>query len=201
LGTAAGTLILATATFASVRSANKVARVAERSFEFGLRPILAPSRLQDPKQRIMFVDRHWMSVDGGHAGVELADGVVYLAMPVRNVGNGIAVIESWLPFAGQLTVGDVGIEVEHFRPQTRSLWIPPGDVGFWQAALRDETEEIFGVISEAIGEGAVTVELLYRDHEGGQRTVTRFSFIRDDGDARWWVSMSRHQTLDDARTR
>ena len=123
----------------------------------------------------MFVDRHWMSVDGGHAGVELADGVVYLAMPVRNVGNGIAVIEILgLPFAGQLTVGDVGIEVEHFRPQTRSLWIPPGDVGFWQAALRDETEEIFGVIAEAIGEGAVTVELLYRDHEGG-RTVTRFS--------------------------
>ena len=38
LGTAAGTLILASATFASVRSANKVARVAERSFEFGLRP-------------------------------------------------------------------------------------------------------------------------------------------------------------------
>ena len=42
LGTAGGTLILAVATFGSVRSANRAARVAERSLELGLRPLHDP---------------------------------------------------------------------------------------------------------------------------------------------------------------
>jgi len=41
--TAVGTLVLAVATFSSVRSANRSARIAERSFLIGLRPSLAPS--------------------------------------------------------------------------------------------------------------------------------------------------------------
>ena len=55
LATAAGTLVLALATFASVRSANRAARVAERSLLAGLRPLLVPSRLDDPPQKIGFV--------------------------------------------------------------------------------------------------------------------------------------------------
>jgi hypothetical protein len=43
LGTAGGTLILAIATFGSVRSANRAARVAERSLQIGLRPLLVES--------------------------------------------------------------------------------------------------------------------------------------------------------------
>jgi hypothetical protein len=42
LSTAGGTLVLAGATFASVRSANRAARVAERSLLAGLRPVLVP---------------------------------------------------------------------------------------------------------------------------------------------------------------
>jgi hypothetical protein len=41
--TAAGTLVLAAATFSSIRSANRSARIAERSVQIGLRPILASS--------------------------------------------------------------------------------------------------------------------------------------------------------------
>ena len=51
LATGAGTLVLAVATFASVRSANRAARVAERSLLTGLRPLLVSSRLQDPRRR------------------------------------------------------------------------------------------------------------------------------------------------------
>jgi hypothetical protein len=58
LATAAGTLVLAIATFAAVRSGNRSQRLAERAFQFNLRPILTPSHLEDPKQRIMFGDRH-----------------------------------------------------------------------------------------------------------------------------------------------
>jgi hypothetical protein len=52
LATAGGTLVLAGATFAAVRSANRSARVAERSMLAGLRPLLMPSRLQDPPQKV-----------------------------------------------------------------------------------------------------------------------------------------------------
>ena len=45
LATAAGTLVLAVATFAAVRSANRAARAAEQSLLVGLRPLLVPSRL------------------------------------------------------------------------------------------------------------------------------------------------------------
>jgi len=53
LATAAGTLVLAVATFASVRSANRAARAAEQSLLAGLRPLLVASRLHDDTQKVM----------------------------------------------------------------------------------------------------------------------------------------------------
>jgi hypothetical protein len=182
LATAGGTLVLAVATFSAVRSANRSARIAERAFEIGLRPILAPSRLQDPPQKVMFRDRHWVVLQGGRAVVEVVDGVVYLAMLVRNVGSGMAIIESWEPFPGQRSSSDAWGDIADFRPQTRALWIAPGDVAFWQGALRDETDSLQKAVASAVADGAVTVDLLYLDHEGGQRTVSRFSLIRREDD-------------------
>ncbi len=201
LATAAGTMILAVATFASVRSANHAARVAERSFQFSLRPVLAPSRLEDPEERIMFGDRLWVVVPGGQVSVQVIDGVVYLAMQVRNVGNGIGVIEAWQPFAGLRSFEDVTIEPGSFRAQTRSLWIPPGDVGFWQGALRDPDQDLRRVITDAIGAGELGVDLLYRDHDGGQWTISRFTIVRDDDGERWWSSMTQHRSFDGDPTR
>jgi hypothetical protein len=194
LATAAGTMVLAVATFASVRSANSAARVAERSFRIALRPVLAPSRLEDPEERIMYGDRHWAVVPGGQVAVEFIDDVVYMAMQVRNVGSGMAMIESWLPFPG-LGTADRVIDATAFRPQTRSLLVPPGDVAFWQGALRDPTEPIYAPVVAALHDGAFGVELLYGDHEGGQRTISRFSFVRDEDGERWWTSLSRHRSF------
>jgi hypothetical protein len=208
LATAGGTLVLAVATFSAVRSANRAARIAERSFEIGLRPVLAPSRLEDPPQKVMFRDRHWVVLQGARAAVEVVDGVVYLAMLVRNVGNGMAIIESWEPFPGQRTSADPWGEVEDFRPQTRALWIAPGDVAFWQGALRDKTDARLKAVASAVADGALTVDLLYLDPEGEQRTVSRFTLIRRDHDdpgevvegadasgSEWWVSLSWHRRL------
>jgi hypothetical protein len=143
--------------------------------------------------------------------VEVVDGVVYLAMLVRNVGNGMAIIESWEPFPGQRTSSDAWGDIEDFRPQTRALWIAPGDVAFWQGALRDETDPLQKALASAVVDGALTIDLLYLDHEGGQRTVSRFSFIRRDDQpgevangadqaggsgSEWWVSLSWHRTLE-----
>jgi hypothetical protein len=51
LATALGTLVLAVATFASVRSANRTALAAEQSVQADLRPLLVASRLHDDAQK------------------------------------------------------------------------------------------------------------------------------------------------------
>ena len=55
LATAGGTLILALATFSSVRSANRSARVAESALQLNLRPLLFPSHDTDRTERIRVV--------------------------------------------------------------------------------------------------------------------------------------------------
>jgi hypothetical protein len=95
LATAGATLLLALGTFASVRSANRAARAAERTLLAGLRPVLAPSRLEDPSDKITWVDDHWATLNGGRASIELADGRIYLATSLRNVSAGIAVLQGW----------------------------------------------------------------------------------------------------------
>ncbi len=88
LATGAGTLVLAGATFASVRSANRAARVAERSLLANLRPLLIPSRLEDPVQKITYADGKWLQVAGGGGVAEMGDEAVYLALALRNAGQG-----------------------------------------------------------------------------------------------------------------
>src|ERR1700685_1161206 len=95
LVTGAGTLVLAVATFAAVRSANRSARIAETALQEQRRPLFAQSRLEDPVQKLMFVDEHWVSAAGGRAAAEHIDGSVYLAISLRNVGSGIGVCQGW----------------------------------------------------------------------------------------------------------
>src|SRR6266851_1341807 len=95
LATAGGTLVLAGATFLSVRSANRAARVAEESLLAGMRPLLMPSRQDDPPLKVGFVDNHHVMTPGGGGTAEVTDDAVYLTMSVRNVGSGIAVLHGW----------------------------------------------------------------------------------------------------------
>ena len=95
LATAGGTLALAISTFASVRSANRSARASEEALLVGLQPLLVPSRLQDERQKIFFMDGKHLVVEGGGAAVDVDGDVAYLAMSVRNAGQGIAVLRCW----------------------------------------------------------------------------------------------------------
>ena len=106
MSTAVGTLVLAVATFSATRSSNRSARIAERAFEARLRPLLVPSRLEDPAEKIMWGDQHWTRLPGGRASVEVGEGAVYLTMSLRNVGSGMAVIP-----------------LIRLRASTRSAWI------------------------------------------------------------------------------
>lgn len=207
LATGAGTLVLAVATYAAVRSSNRSARIAEIALQEQRRPVLVQSRLEDPRQKIMFVDAHWVVVDGSHAWVEYQDGSIYLAMSLRNVGAGIGVLQGWYVRAGlQRTTVD-HVADDEFRVQTRDLYIPAGDTGLWQGALRDSSDPRYGEIRQAIEQReTISIELLYSDQVGGQRTISRFNvtpFERAEAEPQgnWLASAGRHWYLDGAAPR
>ena len=86
LATAGGTLVLAVSTFASVRSANRAARAAQRSLMVGQPPLRDPARLQEPAHKVFWVDNKHVVLPGGTGIAEVGgeSDTVYLAMSVRN---------------------------------------------------------------------------------------------------------------------
>jgi hypothetical protein len=202
--TAVGTLVLATATFASIRSANRSARVAEAAFQDQLRPVLVTSRLQDPVQKIRWMDNHWAVLEGNRGVAELVDGSIYLAISLRNAGPGLGVAFGWAIIT-DVALSDVPhLEPEQFRRQTRDLYIAPSDIGFWQAAIRDPADPCYEGLRKRIEElEPFTVELLYGDLEGGQRTITRFGMIpyESDDKVHWFPNVALHWNLDRADPR
>jgi hypothetical protein len=196
LATAGGTLILAIATFASIRSGQRAARISERALLAGLRPMLFPTRLGDPAEKVGFVDGHYVMVEGGRASVEVTEEAIYLATTVRNVGTGLGVLDRWA-LREEMDVGNFQpSDMDAFRRLTRDLYVPPGDFSFWQGALRDPTEPIFVRTREAIEDRRrLNLELLYGDMEGGQRTISLFTFSPMDNGG-WLTTLSRHFFLD-----
>ena len=197
LATAAGTLVLAVATFSAVRSSNRSARIAEVALQEQRRPLLAPSRLEDPKQKIMFLEGHWVSATGGRAVVEHLDGVVYLAISLRNVGSGIAVCQGWAVRPGRSTSINFPTHapLEQFHLQSRDLYVPAGDIGMWQGALRNPEDPVRAQVVDSVNNGEpVTVELLYSDQIGRQRTISRFGLT--PAHDTWLAGLNRHWYLD-----
>jgi hypothetical protein len=196
LATAGGTLVLALATFASVRSANRAARAAERSLLAGLRPLLMPSRLEDPVQKITFVEGKWLAAPGGGAAAEASDEAVYLAATLRNVGSGIAVLHGWRFYPQRLVSSRDQPSPEEFTRLIRDLYVPVGDVGFWQGTFRDPSTSEFAEAKAVIeAREPWSIDVLYGDAEGGQRVISRFAMLpREDGG--WLASASRHWHLD-----
>ena len=66
LATAGGTLALAVATYSAGAVGATFRRASPRSTrQIGLRPVLMASRLQDPPEKVGWVDDHWAKVQGG----------------------------------------------------------------------------------------------------------------------------------------
>jgi hypothetical protein len=209
LATALGTLILAIATFAAIRSANTSARVAERALLEGLRPVLAPARREDPPIKVNFGDGKWMMARGGTGAAEIgggdgslgpADDVIYLALALRNIGSGMGVLRAWR-FTPGWTRDENHSPLADFRRQTRDLYVPASDIGYWQGAIRDKADQQYTDARTVIEDmEAWTVELLYGDIEGGQRVITRISMLpyenQETREAHWVASVSRYWNLD-----
>jgi hypothetical protein len=196
LATGAGTLVLAVATFASVRSANRAARAAELSLLAGLRPLLVPSRLQDADQKVFFMGGKYVVVPGGRAvAQEEESGELLLAVSLRNAGSGLAVLYGWRFYPRDMR-GDDRPGAADFINQTRDLYVSPGDVGFWQGAFRDPASTEYKVARQAIADAeTLTIDLLYGDQEGGQRVITRF-VLRSGREGTWISSAIRHWNVD-----
>ncbi len=196
LATGGGTLVLAVATFAAVRSANRAARAAERSLLVGLRPLLVPSRLDDSQQKVFFGDGWHAMLPGGAAVAREENGVVYLATSLRNAGSGIGVLHGWLFHAGDYR-DDEHCDLAKFTHQARDLYISSGDIGFWQGALRDPEHPGFDAARKAISaREPLTIDLLYGDYEGGQRVVSRFLLRPGREERPWLLSVTRHWNID-----
>ncbi len=201
LATAGGTLVLAVATFSAVRSSNRSARIAEQALQEQRRPVLVHARLDDPAQKIMFADGHWVRAEGSQAVIDESDGNLYLALAVRNVGSGMTVLQGWRPWPERVLADVDHPPAEDFRRHTRDLYIAPGDVGLWQGALRDPNEDLHqGIVAARAERRPLTLDLLYSDQVGGQRTISRFGLM-PAGEDGWLGSVARHWNLDFAGPR
>ena len=211
IGTAAGTLILAGATFVAVRASARSTRIAERALLAGQRPVLAPAGPDDPAESVQFADGRVFPVGNGQALVQRDADVIYLAVPLCNVGAGLAMLRGYRlqgetarqvaqdpRGVAQHLRGDPAPEPAEFSPQQRDLLISTSRAGFWQAALRDPGSGLHEEIAQAMETGGrVTVDVLYGDHEGGQPSVTRFVLLPEA--AAWRFDATRHWSLPSSR--
>jgi len=196
LATAVGTLVLAIATFSAVRSSNRSARIAEQAMLTGLRPLLIASLADDPVHKVLWRDRRGVRLPGGRAIADDVDDVIYLALGVRNVGSGIALLHGWNPIAAWGADVPDPAGVEDFRRLTIDLYVPAGGTGYWESAIREPDDPVRAGIREKVRDREpFTVDVLYGDQEGGQRTISRFSFMpaSDEG---WYCQATRHWNVD-----
>jgi hypothetical protein len=124
----------------------------------------------------------------------------YIVISLRNVGSGLAVLHSAYIFPRTVRGTDPHPDPEDFQRLTRDIYVPVGGTGFWQGALRDPQDERYQAVRAALdaGEG-LSVDLLYGDEEGGQRTITRFGLRpppQDAPDEPWISGVTRHWRLD-----
>jgi hypothetical protein len=207
VGTAAGTLVLACATFVAVRASAHATTIAERALLAGQRPVLAPAGPDGSPESVQFADGQVFSVGNGRALVEADSGIIYLAIPLCNVGAGLATLRGYHlqgEPAGDAAQDPRGLArhlrgesppyLHTFSLQQRDLLISTRRAGFWQAALRDPETVLHKDIAQAIEtRGRITVDVLYGDHEGGQPSVARFVLLPDA--ASWRCDATRYWSL------
>ena len=109
----------------------------------------------------------------------------------------------WLSSACQPLSVIIESQISHLwskqHKRLRDLFIAGHDLGFWQAAIRDAGDPNYGALTSRVRDTEhFTIDLLYGDEEGGQRTITRFQIVpvvRDE-QTRWFPSTVRHWNLD-----
>jgi len=197
LATAAGTLVLAVATFMAVRSSNRSARIAEQALLAGLRPLVVPSLRGAPPQKALWRGGHAANVEGGRGLVEEVDGVIYLALSLRNLGTGIALLHGWHARPNEDPFFEYPrVEVDDFRRLVIDSYIPAGGEGIFESAVRDQDDPLYGAFVLVIKQRrAFPLDLLYGNQAGGQRTISRY-LVLPAGEEGWYGQAARHWNVD-----
>lgn len=172
-------------------SRNPIASLAQNPDEHG--PQLMPSRLADSEQKIMWGDEHWARLSGSGGDRR---GRRRQHLP-RDVGPQLRFGSRGDPRMAPGAAGPArgSRAPEEFRRQLRDLYVAGDDVGLWQAAIRDRDNREYAALLEAVRAPRVfAIELLYSDHEGGQRAIGRFPVapLKES----WLCSVVRHWNLD-----
>ena len=114
-------------------------------------------------------------IGGGDGTMGPAEGVLYFVVSLRNVGNGIAVLHGWRISYERAAPNEAMPSLNEFTLQTRDLYIPAGDIGFWQGAIRDLGDPRYEMARKVVeSRSEWFIDLLYGDYDGGQRTISRF---------------------------
>jgi hypothetical protein len=196
LATGVGTLVLAVATFSAVRATKRSVLVAEEALLAGIRPLVVQSLTTDPVHKALWSDRHVAVVEGGKAVFEVENGIIYLAMGLRNVGSGIALLHGWHVGPDQAFSREDPVPPDEFRRLSIDLYIASGGSGYWESAVREPDDPARLALLNALEQREpIRVDLLYGDQQGGQRTISRFTILpaADDG---WYCQVSRHWNVD-----
>ena len=174
--------------------------------------MLTTPRRDDPALEVQFADGRVFETGWGDALVRCETGIIYLALHLRNGGAGVAHLAGYRlepESAPSVTDdprglarhrrGDPAPEPSAFTEQQRDLYITAGDLGFWQAALRDPTAELYTAMSGAVTSlGRVTIDVLYGDIEDGQSTITRFVLLPSEQD-KWRYDVTHRWRLADGQ--
>ncbi|MBO0767990.1 MAG: hypothetical protein J2O48_04810 [Solirubrobacterales bacterium] len=173
VATAGGTLALAAATYSSIRAAQASTRLAERAMLAAQRPLLVHSNADDLTELVRFGDEVTITVPGHSGAAVNKDSGLYLGLSLRNGGTGMAMIHSWHTFADHDRRGDPP-QLDAFRPQQLDILVPANSTGVWRGAIREDEDS--AEVRDALARGdRIYIDLLYSDHEGGQRAVARFA--------------------------
>jgi hypothetical protein len=161
-----------------------------------MRPLLIPSRSDDPDYKVLWHDRHTARVSGGRVIFEEDGGVIYLAIGLRNLGSGIALLHGWHPTPEQALGDFPHVSAEEFRRLTIDLYIPAGGTGYWEAAIRNAEDPARPGLMSALAERIpFTIDILYGDQQGGQRTISRYTVL-PAGEEGWYAQGGRHWNID-----
>jgi hypothetical protein len=176
-GLVAATLAIAGTTVLVAITAAWSALLSARQMKRNLLPIVVPAKPDGGTRVARFSPAKHEVLENADSFSESADGVVYLAFCVRNIGSGVAVIKG---IAARLSSEVLDIAPEEMPSPMglmrvlRAYYIGPGETTYLPIQIHESNPMAWQAMVEAItAKHNLLLDLVYSDHAGRQLTVSR----------------------------
>ena len=174
--TAAGTLVLAVATFSAVRSSNRFSPHRRRVTPHQHAPTAHPVAVSTtPSKGCCGIHHHAAHINGRTPSSRKTAGssiwrsdceTLVQVLPCSTGGTRCPIRRSKTCPTPQ---------AEDFRRLTIDLYIPAGGSGYWEAAVREPDDPLRPGFMRALTERhPFMIDILYGDQQGRQRTISRY---------------------------